>query len=108
MLNSQKVTFQLKHRQDLVKDLAFAKIVALIPGATKSNYITKEMNLLMQGIEFLNKIALGTITNEEQAQADLLLPLITAIKAVRVASNEIEAELISDVNYDWQNSPYWP
>ena len=91
-----------------VKAIAKQKIIDLIPGANKNNYIEKEMNLLMRSNELLNLKVDGNSSEEISNQIEINKLLAVGIKAIRSASDLIEAELNNNILYNYKQSNIWP
>jgi hypothetical protein len=67
----------------------------------------KQSNANMRANELNDKrISGGTLTQEEETEATALRNLATAIKAIRSASNDIEA--MDPIPLDYADNAYWP
>ena len=82
-----------------VKAIAQGKIDAIAPE-------WKQRNMLATGLALLNKGS-ENWTEEEQAVHTQLEAAWGTIAGIREASNLIEAELESDITYDYVNSELW-
>lgn len=89
-----------------VKNEAQRRIV-LRTGATDFNScIVRQLNASMRATELVNKKSDGgTLTQEEQAESIALQSLANDIKAIRYASNLIEA--MDPIPSDYTDNKYW-
>jgi hypothetical protein len=90
-----------------VKDEAQRRIIALTGADDLTATMIKQLNASMRATEFNNKLATGgTLTTEEQAEATALQALADAIKAIRAASNVLEA--MDPIPSDYDDNSNWP
>lgn len=94
------------------KQEALRRILLIVPGATSANFVTKEMNLLMQAASLIDKKAHGiTLTADEMNTLTSYRDIKSRIDAVRSASDLIESDIAVSTNpagFDIVNSPRWP
>ncbi len=75
-----------------VKAEAQRRIIAIAGASDLMSCLTKQLNAQMRAAELINiKAEGGTLTAEQEAEAAALQALADAIKAIRAASNVIEA-----------------
>lgn len=89
---------------------AFRRIL-LIAGANETDWLTKELNLLLRGARLLKKLKDGTITATEQTELNDLDAKGAQIEATKDASNLIEVDIAmaaDPASFDVVNSPRWP
>lgn len=68
--------------------------------------IIKQLNAQMRASELINiKAEGGTLTTEQQAEADALQAAADAVKLIRSKSDDIEA--MSPIPADYTNDSYW-
>lgn len=76
-----------------IKVTAQQRIVALVGARDLTDCLIKQMNANMRANELNDTQINGTLTPEEQAEADALRALATSIKAIRAHSNQLEADV---------------
>lgn len=81
-----------------IKDEARRRIIAIADEDRQRNMTARALELLRQGP--------GTWTPEEQAEVDAIDTVWQAIKAIRAASNTIEA--MDPIPADFTDPAYWP
>lgn len=85
---------------EMVKDEAYRRIVSVFPE-------WKQRNMTMRAVELVDKKARGeTLTADEQAEEALLNAAKDGIKAVRAASDAIEA--MDPIPDDYNSDERWP
>lgn len=94
-----------------IKGIAQQRIVALVGARDLTDCLIKQMNANMRANELNDAQINGTLTPEEQAEADALRALAASIKAIRSHSNQLEAAVaalatVADV-IAWTDSG-WP
>lgn len=101
---TRKPTEELK---SIVKVEAQRRIIALTGASNLNACLVKQMNALMRGTELTNKLTSGgVLTAAEDAEADALQAMADKIKAVRAASNTIEA--LDPIPADFDAAMRWP
>lgn len=99
------VTAQLVVTADMIRAEAQRRIVALTGAADLQSCLIKQLNAQMRATELVNKRALGAVLSEaEEIEAAALQALADGIKAIRAASNELEA----DPPQDYADDAHWP
>lgn len=89
---------------DDVRAEAQRRIIALTGATDLNGCLVRQMNALMRGTEIANKRAMGLeLTPGEIAEAGALQAMADAIKAIRAASNMLEAEPPTD----YADDGYW-
>ncbi len=89
-----------------VKEEAQRRIIALTGASTLEACLIKQLNASMRAIELNDKRTSGaTLNDTEAAEAAALRALATAIKAVRSASNVLEA--MRTIPADYASDKYW-
>ncbi len=84
-----------------VRAEAQRRIIRLVGATDITGCLIKQLNASMRATELTNKIATGgTLTTDEAAEAAALKGLADAIKAIRAASNAMEAEPPADYAAD--------
>jgi hypothetical protein len=97
-LDEQKVAVKLEAQR---------RIVLLTGRVSLLDCMIKQSNANMRANELNDKrISGGTLTQEEETEATALRNLATAIKAIRSASNDIEA--MDPIPLDYADNAYWP
>lgn len=94
-----------------IKSIAQERIVALVGARDLTDCLIKQMNANMRANELNDAQINGTLTAEEQSEADALRALAANIKAIRAHSNQLEADVaalgtVADV-LAWVDSG-WP
>lgn len=94
-----------------IKSIAQERIVALVGARDLTDCLIKQMNANMRANELNDAQINGTLTPEEQAEADALRALAANIRAIRAHSNQLEADVaalgaVADV-IAWVDSG-WP
>lgn len=87
-----------------VKAEAQRRIVIMCGATSVEAALTKQLNATMRAIELTDAKQARALTAEEQAEETALRALADGIKAIRAASNIIEADLPVEVGID----PRWP
>jgi hypothetical protein len=99
------VTAQLVVTADMIRTEAQRRIIALTGAADLQSCLIKQLNAQMRATELVNKRALGAVLSEaEEIEAAALQALADGIKAIRAASNELEA----DPPQDYADDAHWP
>jgi hypothetical protein len=89
-----------------VKMEAQRRIIALTGAGDLQSCLIKQLNANMRANEMNDKRVSGdTLTPEEEAEATALRGLADGIKAIRAASNVIEA--MSPIPDDFADDSYW-
>jgi hypothetical protein len=102
-----KARKSLAAQKAAVKAEAQRRIIVLTGTADLTQCMIKQSNANMRANELNDKrIGGGTLTAEEEAEAQALRDLATAIKAIRAASNVIEA--LAEIPLDYTADSYWP
>jgi hypothetical protein len=78
-----------------VKAEAQRRILAIFGAQDLSSGLVKQMNLMARGVELTDKKTAGTRTPQEDAEAASLQAVWDQVKAIRNASNLIEADVPS-------------
>lgn len=90
---------------DMIRAEAQRRIIALTGAADLQSCLIKQLNAQMRATELANKRALGAVLSEaEEIEAAALQALADGIKAIRAASNELEA----DPPQDYADDAHWP
>lgn len=90
-----------------VKAEAQRRIIALTGKTTLQDCMIKQFNALMRAGELTDKRVSGeTLTAAEEVEAETLRGLATKVKAIRTASNVIEA--MSPIPADYADNRHWP
>jgi hypothetical protein len=90
-----------------VKAEAQRRIIALTGASDLTTTMIKQLNASMRANELNNKLATGgTLTTKEQGEADALKALAAAIKAIRAASDVLEA--MDPIPSDYNDDSNWP
>lgn len=89
-----------------VKAEAQRRIIALTGASDIMNCLIKQHNASMRAIELNDKrLSNGALTAQEEAEAQALRDLAAAIKAIRAASNVLEA--MAPIPADYESDTYW-
>ena len=109
---SEEASFRYKLPIE-IKKITQGKIIALVPEWNTSNFITKQMNMMMGGLIIVNQRGQRPLTPQEETTVSDLEALSTQIEAIRSASDVIEADIINmsfnDLKtYDPLIDPRWP
>lgn len=90
---------------DMIRTEAQRRIIALTGASDLQSCLIKQLNAQMRATELVNKRALGAVLSEaEEIEAAALQALADGIKAIRAASNELEA----DPPQDYADDAHWP
>lgn len=97
---------ELARRVALVRNECQRRIMLLVGTPNDLNRcLIKQLNALMRATELTNRQAIGEeLSSAEQAEAAALQSLADAIKALRAASNVLEA----DPPDDYADDEHWP
>lgn len=76
-----------------IKAIAQQRIIALVGATNLQDCLIKQLNANMRANELNDTQINGTLTPEEQIEADALRALATNIKAIRAHSNQLEADV---------------
>lgn len=88
-----------------VRAEAQRRIIALTGATTLTGCMIKQLNANMRANELNNTLATGgTLSAAEAAEASALQAMATAVKAIRAASNVIEAAPPTD----YRDDSHWP
>ena len=97
----------LDEQKAAVKDEAQRRIIALTGKTNLQDCMIKQFNALMRAGGITDKRVSGEVlTAEEEAEADALRGLAVRVKAIRAASNVIEA--MDPIPSDYTDGKYWP
>jgi|GEM_PF-2802803 len=99
----QSMLLTLDEKKIAVKALCRTKILAFISEWQQANYTARHSELIR--ICCKDDIPL---TQSEEDEMAMMQGIWDRVKALRAASNDIEAEIDTDANYDYNNSPLWP
>jgi RNA-binding protein YhbY len=89
-----------------VKAEAQRRICAVFGVTDLTSCIIKQLNAQMRASELINiKAEGGTLTTEQQAEADALQAAADAVKLIRSKSDVIEA--MTPIPADYTNDSYW-
>ena len=92
---------------EVVKTEAQRRIIALTGKTTLQDCMIKQFNALMRAGQLTDKrVNVGALTAEEEAEAVRLRALADQIKAIRAASDAIEA--MSPIPADYAADSRWP
>lgn len=78
-----------------IKSIAQQRIVALVGARDMTDCLIKQLNANMRANELNDAQINGTLTPEEQAEADALRALAANIKEIRAHSNQLETDVAS-------------
>lgn len=96
----------IEHQRLAVKSEAQRRIIALTGQTELIACMIKQSNANMRANELTDKrVSGGTLTAEEEAEAAALRGLATALKAIKAASNVIEA--MDPIPLDYTSDSYW-
>ena len=92
---------------DQVKGEAQRRIILLVNQTNLQDCIIKELNALMRAGELTDKRATGgVLTPAEETEADTLRTLAARVRAIRAASDAIEA--LNPIPTDYNDNRRWP
>lgn len=90
-----------------VKAEAQRRIIALTGKSNLQDCMIKQFNALMRAGQLTDKrVSGGTLTAEEETEAAVLRAMADRIKAIRAASDVIEA--MSPIPVDYNADKWWP
>lgn len=109
-INQDKINAQIEEtRINGIKDAAQARIIAQLPEGEPSNFMIKQMNMLMLNAE-LDDIVIngGVLTPEQQAMKSSFVTIKNAIKDIRAMSNaaEMAGDSVDKFNADMDAKGY--
>lgn len=100
-------------RIEQVKDEAKARILAAI-GGDPEKWAERQMNIISRGVELVDKRVTGQLTAAEATERSQIQSVWDAVKAIRAASDAIEADLakletaVDIFDHDIANAARWP